>query len=217
MPAINTHLKVAESISKSLNIKSKEFYLGNLLPDLTDSKNHKKYHFSENRIPNINAYLNSINDSNLTFVELGYLCHLLTDKFYNEFIFQKYIELINNNLISIKINGIREFYDEKKINNIKHSVYENYDKYLLQNNLINPIKKFAFLDEYPMPRVKEIKFDVNQLKKFLKSLNNDTFNQKNINYNIDYAFSNQIELDNLFSECCLYIIKFLKENNINLK
>lgn len=209
MPSLLTHLKICEKINQSLQLTQNEFYLGSILPDLIE--NHKSSHFSNYRIPNIDNYLKIIN-SKLSVVEIGYLCHLLADKFYNEFMFKNYINKRDNDLISIKINENEEYYSEDKINQLKHSVYENYDIFIVKNLFLNPFNDLEFLNDLKMPRLTNLVFDKEYIKNRIKEINYKTKIYKD--KNIKYVFSSQSELDNLFLDCCNYILRYIENNNI---
>lgn len=214
MPSLKTHLAIAQKLNQELNLCDNQFYLGNLLPDLTTESNHKKFHFSENKVPNIQVYLENFKDSTLTTIEIGYLCHLLADKFYNEFIFKKYIERDHNKLVSITINGIKHFESEETINHLKHSVYETYDNYLLKNNLVKPLNS---LGKCTFPALEGITFDEVLVKNMWNEMKDDINRNAKKDSKINFVFSDQTELDDLFEECCNHILKFLKENFIQIK
>jgi len=213
MPSLITHLKISQSINNKLQLPNSEFHLGNLLPDLSYGNNHKESHYSHNRIPNIKSYLNDITSQKLTPLEIGYLCHLLTDKYYNEFIFNNYIELNNNNLVSIKINGNKEFYNEKIIDKIKHSVYDNYDSYIIKYSLVEVFNNVSFINDFKIPKINNILFDKEFLKEQIQIINYTIINNKS-NYKNTYAFSSQEELDKIFCDCCTYILQFIEDNHI---
>ena len=84
MPNMSGHMAIAKRVSDILNIKDKDFYIGNLLPDLyLDKKiSHYKIQGKKYLIPDTNYYINNKDLSNKK--NLGYLCHLLLDKYYLE-------------------------------------------------------------------------------------------------------------------------------------
>lgn len=216
MPSLITHLRIGQNVNKTMNLPKEEFYLGNLLPDIVKNENHKITHYSCNRIPIVNEYLNELNDTKLSAVELGYLCHLLTDKFYNEFIFKNYIKLDNNSLIRIKINEKYVNQDEETINKLKHSVYENYDSFILINNLIEPFVSTSFIKKIEMPRINTFSFDKDYLKEKVQELNYKIENTDKNHIN-NYVFSSQDELDKVFLDCCNYILEFISNHCISIK
>lgn len=88
MPSIASHFVVAKLVSASLNLDD-DFYRGNILPDLIDGNSHHKIKGSYYHIPDIDYVVNELDFNNN--LNLGYLCHLLLDKFFLE-------EYIPNNI-----------------------------------------------------------------------------------------------------------------------
>lgn len=83
MPSIASHLVVAKLVSKHLNINSDDFYKGNILPDIIDKDNsHLKIKGTYYEIPNTKYCYDILNLDN--DLDLGYLCHLLLDKYFLE-------------------------------------------------------------------------------------------------------------------------------------
>lgn len=83
MPSIAAHMVCAKLVADELNIKDPEFIKGNLLPDIVDNKNsHKKIKGKYYYIPDTDYFINILNlDDNMS---LGYLVHLLLDKYFLE-------------------------------------------------------------------------------------------------------------------------------------
>lgn len=83
MPSIASHFVVSKLVGEKLNIKSDEFYKGNILPDIVDIDNsHLKIKGSYYEIPNIEYFVNNYDLDNE--LNLGYLCHLLLDRYFLE-------------------------------------------------------------------------------------------------------------------------------------
>lgn len=83
MPSIAAHMAIAKLVSKKLGIKDPNFIRGNLLPDITISKNsHHKIQGKYYMIPDINYFKSVLNLDNC--LELGYFVHLLLDKYFLE-------------------------------------------------------------------------------------------------------------------------------------
>ncbi len=84
MPNISAHMAVAKKVGEILNINDDEYIFGNLLPDLYTNK--RESHFKKRgkiyMIPNIDYYIETHDISNK--LNLGYLVHLLLDKYYLE-------------------------------------------------------------------------------------------------------------------------------------
>ncbi len=96
MPNMSGHMAIAKRVSELLNINDKDFYIGNLLPDLylDKTKSHYKIQGKKYLIPDIDYYKKNHNLSNKK--NLGYLCHLLLDKYYLE----EYLMDIDDNVFA---------------------------------------------------------------------------------------------------------------------
>ncbi len=92
------HLCVAKEVNKYLNMSENELLLGSIAPDIskqvgeTKEISHFLDHTNEDDIPNIDRFLAKYrNELNKPF-EMGYLIHLLTDKYwFRDYVYQ-YIE-----------------------------------------------------------------------------------------------------------------------------
>lgn len=84
MPNMSGHMAVAKKVSKILDINSEDFYRGNLLPDLyiDKKKSHYKIKGKKYMIPDIDYVVNVLDLKDEK--NLGYLTHLLLDKYYLE-------------------------------------------------------------------------------------------------------------------------------------
>lgn len=85
MPSVAAHMICAKLVSEKLKINDKEFIKGNLLPDILDmpaEKSHLKIKGKYYEIPDIQKFINKVNLKNN--LALGYLSHLLLDKYFLE-------------------------------------------------------------------------------------------------------------------------------------
>lgn len=83
MPSIAAHMVCAKLVANKLNITDTEFIKGNLLPDIIDEQNsHHKIVGKHYYIPDINYFLEILDLNNNLY--LGYLVHLLLDKYFLE-------------------------------------------------------------------------------------------------------------------------------------
>ena len=89
MPNISSHMIVCKLVSEKLNIKSDDFIKGNLLPDIIDKDDsHHKVWSKLYLIPNIDYFLDNLD---LTKdINIGYLVHLMLDKYYLLYLEDKY-------------------------------------------------------------------------------------------------------------------------------
>ena len=72
---------------------------------------------------------------------LGYLIHILTDRYYNEYIFKNfYIYDKYDNGIGIYLKGKRKLLDNEKRKNLKHRELWIYDKWLINHKVVCKFK-----------------------------------------------------------------------------
>ena len=114
MPSMSAHMSIAKRVSDKLNINDSNFIKGNLLPDLYDNKqkSHYKIKGKKYMIPNIDEVINIFDLKDKTY--LGYLTHLLLDKYYLE----EY--LMNIDIDVFKDGNIYDDYDILNKDIIKH-------------------------------------------------------------------------------------------------
>ena len=127
MPSMSAHMAIACRLCNLFDVNKEEFIKGNLLPDLYDDK--EKSHFKIKgklfMVPNINEAINNLNINNS--MDLGYLSHLLLDKYYFDEYLIKYDSTIFNN------NNLYYDYDVLNIEIIKYFNLDiNYLKQILK-------------------------------------------------------------------------------------
>lgn len=196
MPSHKIHIKIAQDINKKLKLDNDSIMIGSVLPDLTITKDHGLSHFQykdeypcnlANADEFIKKYPNMKDD-----VSIGYIIHLLTDRFYNDWYYKNY---------TLKgINATKEF---------KHNLFESYDKYILKNFKLDKFNNLEVINK--IPKYQDLEFDINYLKKYINRYNDDiNLNFKDNNYTFDYIDI----LNNLYNECLNYIFNWLKINKI---
>lgn len=192
MPSHKIHLSIAKEINKKLKLNDDAIILGSVLPDLTIEHDHGLSHFQyEDVYPKnlanadefIKKYPNMKDD-----ISIGYIIHLLTDRFYNEVYYHTDIDGIEHNKY------------------FKHSLFDSYDNYLLKQGNVSKINNKQIINN--IPNYRDITFDMNYLNEYIDKLNNDIDNTKiEKNYSIDY----QDFLDKLYNDCLNYIIGIIDD------
>ena len=148
MPSIAAHMICAQLVANSLNINSPEFIKGNLLPDIINHNNsHHKIKGQHYYVPDIDYFLTFLDLQDP--LSLGYLTHLLLDKYFLE------------NYIYDVVNGQEVF--------LSRRMYQEYD--IINYELL---KKFNINISYLNSILKDFTVDINEQKYYtnLKSLNN---------------------------------------------
>lgn len=192
MPSHKIHLSIAKEINKKLKLNDDAIMLGSVLPDLTIEHDHGLSHFQyEDVYPKnlanadefIKKYPNMKDD-----ISIGYIIHLLTDRFYNEVYYHTDIDGIEHNKY------------------FKHSLFDSYDNYLLKQGNVSKINNKQIINN--IPNYRDITFDMDYLNEYIDKLNNDIDNTKiEKNYSIDY----QDFLDKLYNDCLNYIIGIIDD------
>ena len=158
MPSIASHFVVAKLVGKRLNIQSVDYYRGNILPDIIDLENsHFKVKGTYCMIPDIKYYLENYKLDN--DLNIGYLVHLLLDKYFLEEYVLKNIknykeinlfspELLYNDYTNMNYLLIMKFkLDINYLNEVMKDfkVNLNKDKYKLNVDSINNMKVYDTL------------------------------------------------------------------------
>jgi len=90
MPSIAAHFACANLVARKLDIKDDDFYIGNILPDIIDlSDSHFKIRGNYYLIPDVDYFIEEYDLNN--YQNLGYLTHLLLDKYFLEEFIPKFI------------------------------------------------------------------------------------------------------------------------------
>lgn len=153
MPSIAAHMVCAKLVADELKINDIEFIKGNLLPDIINIKNsHNKIKGKYYYIPDIDYFTNTLNLNETLW--LGYLSHLLLDKYFLE------------NYIYDIVNG-----EEVFLSRIMYKEYDIINYGLLEMFNINVDYLNNILKDFSVP-IDDEKYNIN-----IKSLNNtDTSN-----------------------------------------
>ena len=138
MPAGGIHLCVAKEVASRLNInQSMSYFIGNVAPDSwrNSSSTKNDTHFISNEDSfdyNYDYFYEKYKDSLDNEFVLGYLIHLITDKYWH-----------SNNFITTRVSS--DEYDElnKACSNIisKYNIQRLY----LSNDLVNPVEELETL------------------------------------------------------------------------
>ena len=209
MPCWSIHLGVCKEVNKKLKLDNDLVLFGSILPDFLD----RSYsHYYDGYLPDFDLFFNEYKDNINNPLIVGYYIHLLTDYFYNDFIYNKSFVYKDNKLIGIKLlNGdIIDSNDFHYCRRIKHDDFKNYGNYLIDNNGVeypNDVDKI-----YKSVKELNIHMDKDIIKKRIDYFNKDDY----LNYNSynGYKLYDKKTYDKLYKDCINYVID--KINNIDL-
>lgn len=191
MPSHKIHLSIAQEVNKELKLNNDSIMLGSVLPDLTIEHDHGLSHFQfedidPKNLANADEFIKKYPDMK-DDISIGYIIHLLTDKYYNDIYCHTNIDGIEHN------------------KNFKHNLFDSYDMYLLKHKKVDKFEKINIVNEIPL--YKNISFDTEYLNAYINNTNNQI---DNITYGENFKIDYQIFLNDLYAGCIKYIL-----NNIN--
>lgn len=186
MPSHKIHLSIAQEINKKLKLDNDSIMLGSVLPDLTIEHNHGLSHFQfediyPKNLANADEFRKKYPNMN-DDISIGYIIHLLTDKYYNDVYY-------HTDIIGIEHNK-----------NFKHNLFDSYDRYLLKHKKVNKFTNIDVINRIPL--YKDISFDIEYLKSYINKLNSEI---DNTYYDEDFKVDYQDFLDELYNGCIKYI------------
>lgn len=217
MPSHKIHMYIAKKVNEKLKLDLDSIMLGSVLPDLTINKNHAKSHYQyegtyESELANpdkfIYEYKSKLNDPMI----MGYLIHLLTDRFYNNYFFRNHC-IFNDDkmpyMVKLKSGKICEI--SKKY---KQGDFRKYDKYLLKKHLIPKFNGIKCVDNVQNLKVED--FDREFLIDYIEKSNKEVDNSKLYvtKSNLFYRVMDKKELDSMLNSCIDYVLDYIRKNNI---
>ena len=230
MPSWSIHLAMAKKLNKKLKLDKDLFFFGNLIPDINygNKLTRKDTHFNKTfkckncpseTLPDINEFLKSYSNKLKDPLILGYYTHLLTDYYFNNYVFTKcWVQNDKNKVVGIKLkNGkiIKTDNNDKTLRkDYKHYDFELYGRNLFKSGIIE-VPKLSENIEKSLKLLKDNFFTVELAKKRIDYLNTDfnKFNKISLKEKIfGYKLFYKEELDRIFDNCYKYIIKELKNN-----
>ena len=191
MPSHKIHLSIANEINKKLKLNNDAIMLGSVLPDLTVEHDHGLSHFQfEDVYPKNLANADEFIKKYPTMkddISVGYIIHLLTDKYYNDVYYHTNIDGIEHNKY------------------FKHNLFDSYDKYLLKHGIVDKINNKEIIDN--IPSYEDISFYNNYLSEYIDKLNDEIDNTIiDKKHNVEH----QEFLDTLHNDCLNYISNLIE-------
>lgn len=231
MPSWPIHLAIAKKLNQKLKIDKDLFYYGNILPDVNKRYNLNRDEAHYYGIPfsfcpkeeqiDINKFLNDYHNNLNNPLVLGYYCHLMTDNYFNEYIYKKcWVLDKDNNIIGIRLKNGKIHHITKEDPKNEKRKYKHHDFELYGRNICD-------IDAVPKDKEKiynNIKFIKHGF--LTKEIVDDRFNYFHDKYLKDvklslserifkdkyYLFSRE-ELDKVFNDCYKYILNELDKIN----
>ena len=221
MPTHKIHLAIAKKVNETLNLDLDSIMLGSVLPDICLEKDHTLSHYQNGKLgidgtANPDLFIEKYKEKLSNPIMMGFLIHLLTDKFFNTFLFENfYIYDENGNDIGLRIKGKATYLPFNEIKDIKHRECSLYDYYLINHGYVARFKSFDCINN--VVNIDEATFDKEKLKNYIISSNKDLdktniLNRIRSNF-VSYKLTTKKEMDRQFNLCCEYIINYIEKWN----
>ncbi len=217
MPTHKMHMAIANRVNEYLKLDDDMVMIGSVLPDLTMDKRHRESHFKNGKegvegTANPYKFLLECKKDLRNPVMVGYLIHLLTDRYFNSYVFQNYyIYDENTHLIGIRFHDEKVLMPIEKIRYEKHRDFFVYDKYLVEHSLVKKFKNISCVSN--IKNYSFAKYDKDLIKKYIENANLDIdkalkgeFYKQLTN---DYKVMSLEELNKQMTLCVNQIVKFM--------
>lgn len=209
-------MAIANEVNKHLKLDEDMIMIGSVLPDLTIDKRHRASHFKNGEegvegTANPYKFLLKYKDKLKNPVMVGYLIHLLTDRYFNSYVFQNYyIYDENTHLIGIKFHNEKALMPIEKIRYEKHRDFYVYDKYLVEHNKVKSFSSTSCIRN--IDNIEDAKFDNELIKKYIENANLDLEKAKKGDFfkqlGSEYKVMTLEDLNKQFDLCVAQILKF---------
>lgn len=230
MPCWSMHLSIAKEVNKELKLDEDEFLFGNLLPDIDYGSivtRHDTHYYGTKKctgcnneyLPDIDKFIEVYKDKLNNTLIMGYYTHLLTDYYYNKYVYTiKWIKDKEENIIGVKFNNNKVFKTNKKetLKSFKHYDFYLYGKYLYNNNKVS-IPKYNINIINDLKYLKGKFYSVDDVFNRFKYLNSDfidinKYSFKEKVFGIHYKLFDKSELDILYKDCIKFVLDNIKKN-----
>lgn len=220
MPTPMMHIAIAKKVNEKISFEKDLIYIGCLLTNWTNIDYYKS-HFkgAEKGIGGLSEpdlyvekYRKNLDDP----IAIGYLIHLLTDRFWNKYMVNN-VYLYDNEMqvVGVKTKKKKELtLNEESIHALKAKTYNKYDHYLLSKSLVDDIK----LKKIELPSIEEIIITEEELNSKIDEFNKNIKDQKKKiklpSLSNKYSLINQKEFEDNIERCANYVYSYLRRNDI---
>lgn len=220
MPTQMMHVAIAKKVNEKLALESDLLYVGCLMTNWTNVEYYKAHFKKENsgpeELPEPDLFIQKYQDKMNNPIVLGYLIHILTDRFWNKYMVNNvYLYNEEQKVIGVKIKRKKELtLNQDTIYELKSKTYNKYDNYLISKNLTDVIKTQDII----IPNLEEIVLTNDELNEKINEYNKQIKDKrkKKIIFLSDnkYSLINQKEFEKNIERCASYIYSYLKKNDI---
>lgn len=216
MPSHKIHMAIAKKVNKVLKLDLDSVMLGSIMPDVCIGRNHTVSHYQNGKLgvdgtANPDLFIKKHKKDLNNPVMMGYLIHILTDKFYNTYAFTKwFIYDKDGNDAGLHFKHKDKLLPPEKVKYYKQREFGLYDKWLLNHGYVPKFSDYKCVDN--VVDLEVAKYDKNSLKDYIKEANNDIYKLNVFSklrlYN--FKLTSKKELDRQFYLCIDYILEYIK-------
>lgn len=216
MPSHKIHMAIAKKVNNVLKLDLDSVMLGSIMPDVCIGRNHTVSHYQNGKLgvdgtANPDLFIKKHKKDLNNPVMMGYLIHILTDKFYNTYAFTKwFIYDKDGNDAGLHFKHKDKLLPPEKVKYYKQREFGLYDKWLLNHGYVPKFSNYKCIDN--VVDLEVAKYDKNSLKYYIKEANNDidklnVFSKLRL-YN--FKLTSKKKLDRQFYLCIDYILEYIK-------
>lgn len=216
MPSHKIHMAIAKKVNNVLKLDLDSVMLGSIMPDVCIGRNHTVSHYQNGKLgvdgtANPDLFIKKHKKDLNNPVMMGYLIHILTDKFYNTYAFTKwFIYDKDGNDAGLHFKHKGKLLPPEKVKYYKQREFGLYDKWLLNHGYVPKFSDYKCVDN--VVDLEVAKYDKNSLKDYIKEANNDIYKLNVFSklrlYN--FKLTSKKELDRQFYLCIDYILEYIK-------
>lgn len=216
MPSHKIHMAIAKKVNNVLKLDLDSVMLGSIMPDVCIGRNHTVSHYQNGKLgvdgtANPDLFIKKHKKDLNNPVMMGYLIHILTDKFYNTYAFTKwFIYDKDGNDAGLHFKHKDKLLPSEKVKYYKQREFGLYDKWLLNHGYVPKFSDYKCVDN--VVDLEVAKYDKNSLKDYIKEANNDIYKLNVFSklrlYN--FKLTSKKELDRQFYLCIDYILEYIK-------
>ena len=212
MPSWPIHIGIANKLNETLKLGD-DFILGNIMPDVLDGyliktsnvTNKNQSHFRTLERIKIANFLNDYKGKLDNPIILGYLVHLVTDKYYNNYTLRNHFYDENHVILNDNTLANKDLTTLK----MKQREYIKYGNYLAANKKLG---KNISINDKTLDNLKDLPFNYEK-KEIDDTLNliNKWINNEMAIENHEYKLYTFNELDRVYHGCINYLLFYLEK------
>lgn len=229
MPTLATHIAVAEKVCERLKLKEKDaVVLGAAIVDWSNNYENKKHaitHFQNLKtegmenlesLPQVSLFVDKYKDHLNNPLIKGYWIHLLTDLYFNQYIYENiYLYDVHNRVVGVRMANYKiKLCSPEDALNYKHHDFYEFDNYLRVKKEVHSLKYEGMFEN--VKKIEEVLFDLKTYEKDAKTYNESLvfFKDRGIHmsfYQPNLLLFRKYHLIKMLNQCADYIASIIQK------